>query len=73
MNAAEALINDRKTNEIVLLRSYVDKMASMTCGRVAWGEYEVAPETCACPTCEARECIATLIVMAEVYAHAPEG
>lgn len=67
MNAAEQIIDSRKTSEIMLLRAYVEKMGRMECSRVVWGELHSAPEICACPSCQARETLATVGLMAEVY------
>lgn len=67
MNAAESIIDSRKTNEISLLRDFVERMSCMCCYRVAWFESENPPEDCYCPACSAIECLATIGVMAEVY------
>jgi hypothetical protein len=67
MNGAELLIDARKTNEISILSGYVNRMSTMECSRVAWLEFGSAPEDCECPSCSARECLATIAVMFEVY------
>lgn len=73
MNGAEALLFEKKSNEILMLRGYVERVGSMICGRMAWGETSAPPEDCECFSCTARECIETIEVMREVYRHAPQG
>lgn len=67
LNAAETIIDSRKTNEIAVLSGYVQKMGSIECSRVAWQEFDNPPEDCECPSCGARECLATVALIFEVY------
>lgn len=67
MTVSEALIDARKTNEIDILSGYVQRMGSMMCSRVAWKEFEQPPQDCECPSCLARETLATIATMFEIY------
>jgi hypothetical protein len=67
LNAAELIIDSRKTNEIAILSGYVQRMGAMACSRVAWLEFDTPPEDCDCPSCAARECLATIALIFEVY------
>lgn len=70
MNAAESIINDRKTNEILMLRAFVEKTAKNVCAREVWGE--VMTDSCLCYSCSSRETLATIDVMKEIYRHGPK-
>jgi rubredoxin len=67
VTVSEQIIDARKTNEIDILSGYVQRMGSMTCARVAWKEFDQPPHDCECPSCLARETLATIATMFEVY------
>jgi hypothetical protein len=63
MTGAELLLRESNSQELAVLREFVEIIASMDC-LVSWDE---SPEDCGCPTCAARECLKTVETLQELY------